>query len=497
MQCPKCGRGNPGHAQTCTLCGCDLTSPFDPTKQKTSKIAIVSLVLAVLSIFTFLLTALPAIILGCVALTKIRRSKGRLKGEHLAITAIAVPIIAFPVVLFVLHSLWKLDAPPIPNDYTIADLRSAPEDCADSYELLLSLSEEDQYRKDAPAIGLSAQDVDTIRQVPETIRKNDYSDILKVLDENADSIIQAWNNGIKGRNVIEELNEFAEIADLTEPNLAAELDFLNNLRMLCYLYQSYISLRTEQGQGNAVLCELDELDSVFRKLSVTTRSSITKLVCIAGLANSIATANFIANNPQTSQESLELLAQHFQPLTHEQTSFRNAAINEYLMNKNELKKLSNSVGPMIKFNSACRLLKNFSDDRIHTDSKSQQPKIDRLSVWPSLYPKLPARIDSDARVPWYYKAYNPMGSMFVAILLPAMERIVQIRTKVWIHDDLLQIVLNKRLGKEISLKARAYSDEYLVDLEGRNIFSPGPDGKIDTNDDIKLPINPEVLGWEN
>ena len=66
-----------------------------------------------------------------------------------------------------------------------------------------------------------------------------------------------------------------------------------------------------------------------------------------------------------------------------------------------------------------------------------------------------------------------------------------------IQDDLLQIVLNKRLGKDVSLKARAYSDEYIVDVENRKIFSPGPDGKADTRDDIILRINPEVLGWHN
>ena len=66
-----------------------------------------------------------------------------------------------------------------------------------------------------------------------------------------------------------------------------------------------------------------------------------------------------------------------------------------------------------------------------------------------------------------------------------------------VHADLLQIVLNKRLGKEVSLKSRAYSDEYIVDIENKKIFSPGPDGKANTKDDIKLRINPEVLGWRN
>jgi hypothetical protein len=55
--------------------------------------------------------------------------------------------------------------------------------------------------------------------------------------------------------------------------------------------------------------------------------------------------------------------------------------------------------------------------------------------------------------------------------------------------------LDKRLGKEVSLKARAYGDEYIVDVENKKIFSPGPDGKPNTRDDIKLSINPDLLGW--
>ena len=64
-----------------------------------------------------------------------------------------------------------------------------------------------------------------------------------------------------------------------------------------------------------------------------------------------------------------------------------------------------------------------------------------------------------------------------------------------VQDDLLQIVLNKRLGKPVSLKARAYGDKYIVDLEGKKIFSPGPDERGGTKDDISFPINPDVLDW--
>ena len=64
-------------------------------------------------------------------------------------------------------------------------------------------------------------------------------------------------------------------------------------------------------------------------------------------------------------------------------------------------------------------------------------------------------------------------------------------------DELLQIVLNKRLGKDVSLQASAYGDEYIIDVDNKKIFSPGPDREIGTKDDIKLPINPELLGWRN
>jgi hypothetical protein len=70
-------------------------------------------------------------------------------------------------------------------------------------------------------------------------------------------------------------------------------------------------------------------------------------------------------------------------------------------------------------------------------------------------------------------------------------------TSIWIQDDLLQIILSKRLGKDLSLKARAYSDKYIIDVENNKIFSPGPNGKPHTKDDIKLWINPEVLGLQN
>jgi general secretion pathway protein G len=116
MYCPKCGTQNPDGAQLCRSCNGVLTSTSitaENQNAKTSRLAIASLVLGILSFFTFLLTALPAIILGIVALVKIGKSAGRLKGKGLAIAGICVPpaaliIIGLPIAFFVVTEVTKV-----------------------------------------------------------------------------------------------------------------------------------------------------------------------------------------------------------------------------------------------------------------------------------------------------------------------------------------------------------------------------------------------------
>ena len=107
MYCPKCGAENAEGLQLCSACGEALASqPAGPAVDaKTSGLAITALVLGILSIFTFFLTALPAIICGIVALVKISKSSGKLKGSGLAIGGIATPAAALPIVAMLLAIL--------------------------------------------------------------------------------------------------------------------------------------------------------------------------------------------------------------------------------------------------------------------------------------------------------------------------------------------------------------------------------------------------------
>jgi len=101
MKCPKCGTENPDGAQLCRSCSAVLASTATQapsTGAKTSGLAITSLVLAILSPLTCFITAIPAIILGIVALVKISKSAGQLKGNGFAIAGIALPVVLLPFI---------------------------------------------------------------------------------------------------------------------------------------------------------------------------------------------------------------------------------------------------------------------------------------------------------------------------------------------------------------------------------------------------------------
>jgi hypothetical protein len=509
-------------------------------KPKTSRVAIASLILAILS-FLFLLLVIPAIILSIGIIFKIRENPALLKGTCHAAAAIVISMTS--IVLWIgACVVWSLDATPIPNDYTIADLRSAPIECNHSFELLLRLSEKEtkddlnmpdfieeinkviaesnepntiealnawakkrvtRKPSPAPAIGLSGDDIKTIIEFDEVVREGNYSEIVAFLKANANNIYQAWKNAQKGRDVIKELNTFGEIADLSVPRLDTKMLFLHNLRLLIRLYEVYSYLQTEENSSLSAVSEIIELDSVFRKLNINARGPSIKLTCYACLGTNINTANFIVNNTKTSQDTAELLAKHFTFFTQEQSSMRNQLISEYLVFKDTLDTQKHEYytlaeTPFLKRNSTLRLFHNFCENRIHIDDNSGESKNPELSVWPSSYPNiLSVSIDSQGKVPLAYTVYNPIGSILLGFFIPAIEHSLEVKTKHEVHYDLFQIVLNKRLGKEISLKARAYSDEYIIDVENKKIYSPGPDGKPHTEDDIKLIINPEVLGFSD
>jgi prepilin-type processing-associated H-X9-DG protein len=108
MYCPKCGASNPEYAKLCGRCGQVLPSAASQipaesaARPRTSRLAIAALILGILTPFTCMVTTLPAIIVGIIALAKISGSRGTLKGLGMAITGIVLPIVVLPIAMGVL-----------------------------------------------------------------------------------------------------------------------------------------------------------------------------------------------------------------------------------------------------------------------------------------------------------------------------------------------------------------------------------------------------------
>jgi len=469
----------------------------EPIQPKISKLAVLSLVLGVFSLFFFVPAGIPAIVIGIVSIIRIRRGGGKLKGKYIALAGINISI----VFMVIFYLFWRIDAPPIPNDYTIADLRSAPAQYVESFEVLKTLIDEDYDSSGVPAIDLTNSDTDMIAGIRGVIKTAAASEISETLNFYAKEINQIWADNEMARDIIRRLNEFPEIADLTEPGVDLELLNQRDLIELDHLYEVYVHLQTEQDDIHDVTVQLIELDSVFRKLSLNVRPWISKFICYACMTTDIVAANEIANNPRASQESIELLAGHFTPLTKEQLSLRNCVLFEYLLTKDISLDISGRGTvkkiPLLKRNSTLRFYRNVCDGWISILEDTDGSKNVRFSIWPSIYPDMgPVSFHTPKPPPLLYVCYNPVGSRLIRAR-SFYERLLKRKTAVKVQDELLQIVLKKRLGKDASLKACAYSDEYIVDVENRKVFSPGPDGKAGTNDDIMLRINPEVLSWRN
>jgi len=421
-----------------------------------------------------------------------KNRKGRVRKSLIIGAAVAACLVS-------LIAIWWQDVAPIEDDYTLADLRSAPPEFAETYDLLMSLANQHPDVNGAPAIGLAQADVNVLETIISGLRDTNDPDIREYILERADDIDLLWTKAKKGRVIIEQLADIDQIADLTEPNLFPDaMPSLTNIGYMIQLYRLQVLSLFEKGDKEQSLHLLGQIGSIFRKFSETCRPLVSKLVCYAALMIHIQTVNYFANNPQAPDGFLDELHRHFEPITDKQASLRNSLIFEYLLfrdalpNYPEMKKVTKT--PFCKRNSTLRLYRNFLIGKINQTERVKESKKSDIRVCPRVIPRSGSvQIDTDVQIPFIYHVYNPVGSMYVKILAPALESVIQLKTRIQIHDDLVQIVLNKRLGQPVDLKARAYSDKYVIDLNKKIIFSPGPDKVAYTEDDIKLQINPDVL----
>jgi len=269
----------------------------EPVRPVMSKLAILSLLLGILSLFLFILAGIPAILIGIISILRILRRDSKLKGKYIALAGMNISILF----MFVFCQFWRIDAPPIPNDYTIADLRCTPAQCSESFYILKKLIDDDPELLGAPGLGLTEEDIELLHEITHVFRERTPAEISESLRQYDEAVQQAWDHAQKAREEISQLNDFFEIADLTEPDPFLKQMHTINLLHLVHLYQVHAFLLTKQEDIHTFTTHLVEFDSVIRKFTLNVRPYITKLVCNVCISKNIITANAIANNPGASR----------------------------------------------------------------------------------------------------------------------------------------------------------------------------------------------------
>lgn len=119
MFCDQCGFSNPDGVQSCSQCGRVFLQPavpggfapgtaaarINPADQKTDGKAIASLVLGILSLTLFwILAGIPAVVLGHISRSSIKKSVGRLKGDGMALAGLIMgylSVATLPLILII------------------------------------------------------------------------------------------------------------------------------------------------------------------------------------------------------------------------------------------------------------------------------------------------------------------------------------------------------------------------------------------------------------
>jgi len=297
MFCPKCGKENPDYVHVCGSCGHVLTYSENGKRKpraKTSKSIVSAILLAGLSLFLAIfirptlafIAALLGLLFLIISIVLTIRGKEKLTAKRIVLGV-------FIILEMILLTFWRIDAAPIPNDYTILDLRSAAPFWYGTYNILNSLADKSDDLKDAPAIGLSSEDLKNLEEINNIFKEKDLQAMSQQLQAHADEILSMWQNSKKGRDVLVKLAVFPEIADLSEPDWSNyNFHWMKNFRRIVFLQRAYICLQSCQSNHETAIDELIRLDTIGKKMSLNARLLLTKLICFACFWINIETANF-------------------------------------------------------------------------------------------------------------------------------------------------------------------------------------------------------------
>jgi hypothetical protein len=452
-------------------------------KPNASKWATASSVMAGLGVLLlplFPLFALLAIIFGVIALVRIRRAEGGLGGMKRAVFGIVFPLV-FGVFLGGVFYVWSIDAPPVPNEWTIEDLRSAEPEYNVTWEILNELNKKSFELKDGG--GNCSKDAENISVYSKVFSGKDYSEMRQAVKDNAERIEQLWADAEEARHIINRLSEYEQIASLTEPDLKFFCRFLSPLRQVYLRHIMHSILLVEQGKENQAVDEILKYNDVIKKYSLNSRSLLEMFLCDAILAQEFKLASYICCCGNVSNEQIKRLENQVLKNIDDVIDLKNSFTFEYLFFKEHMDVYGKLAGLKTQFNKA-NSTKRFYMNNISSyfDEKGGvENKL--LDVWPDSYPdilkcEISFPISDLDKLPRRYYLYNPIGSMLVSMLQPTFEKIVEMHDRLKDDHQVLGVVFALRLGDGEAFRKYSRGIEYTVDIDDMVIYAGTEQGDV-------------------
>ncbi len=372
-----------------------------------------------------------------------------------------------------------IDEAPVKSKYTWDDVPSASETADESYELICTILKEDEKKINFGNISI----VDVIDS-PLSYEKE---------------ILDLWKRTEEERHIIEKLDSFEEVADLSTEETAVDYNYYK-LVQLARLYGVYACLLTEKGNPAEGVRELAQFHSITLKALPFARFTIHKAIWSSVTITNINNAYRIARNTSCDKASLIMLRDTFIPLTPRAITYRGAFMSEYffIVHESNIKESLNELfcSPLFDlFGYTCLpewnqyLLKQFFSIIYHKNrtfnllTKKLELMIDGASKHPPDLSEVKAFSLKFEQKP----EFNNVGgwishnsSFFDLTGFPGRM------SKIKVRSDLLALYLSERLGENIELKDYLTGNEYHKTDEGDEFISLGPDGKFGSSDDIRL-----------
>lgn len=390
------------------------------------------------------------------------------------------------MVLLVLPIAWLLrDASPIDNDYSLQDIVSHDQEILASYDTLMKLRKGN---------GLS---------VSTEIRKSDYHMMLTNAIMHSETINNAWDSILEVRSIVEKLDTYPGITDLTpQTPLGTNTPILSfvTLRSVAWTYQVYAGLKTAEGHPEEAARNLAKLHSVTRKGLPPSSILIHKMIWIAIAGNNMQAAFDIVRHPNCTRDALLLLKDAFYPLSEDDVSLRRTMIWEYVCLKSicechltpnkfldvfvmseagkpaEPQRLFRRTASAIAYHMMFRKNRTFRElrkcfDFLIAGADKKPPDMSEAEIFMKNYCANP-------------NIRNLGGWYLISIAVPSFGRGARTAIKTKVLSDLLYIEITKRLGETITIQDYYSERPYSLDEETGRMFSVGPDGKPHTDDDI-------------